>query len=1330
MEETKTSRARVAFVLLCGLAVCCSVMYITADASESVLAEAEKVPNADIGAGFDRLNPASIESVDVKKAGLIMTNTPDGRQRLLTFLNKVEKQIAKEVAGRKADIAAVRAQMAKNFAYNQAARSKMKKALLAKMAINAKKAKDDLDRDMRMVQAKFARFAERENKRNKRTIARSRKTREIMRKNKAHAAKQLKLAVSAQQRALSALASATNAKIHQTNKHIAANAAQIKENAKKARKDLEKAMNRFDHKMANVTEQAKKGRSKLAAQAVAQDKKFRQYANNKIKEITANTASQFRKVRATMARDRAHADMALKHASARMDAALNANKALQDRRFAKTVSDIAAAKKEANARVSKFRRDFKVSILQLSGVVHEQATKLNNRVTQLSGVVQNNKLEQAKVNRNVSAELKRMVKIGDARYKEHLKKDKELRTLMAKNKAETAHRMQKLSNSFFQQISNIRKQMKRDRAHSERRLAAKTAGLYSVLAKNQAAQEAANHALTAATRRAKMDAESALRSAKRSFTSRVAGLNKTVRHLERKHNSAIQHLTGVVVKNDIKDAAGRARLRAISKFNKAQLKSAVRDAIHKGEQRALKIEKKMKSINKKTRAALNNRVSTEISALAKNIHSQIDELNLQTKSARAEMRKEVLYAIKSAAAIAKANLKKKVAWAEAQFASLHKGLSAEEKKGGAARAALSASIARNKKHVIDQIGDAVATQQRALLGLKEETAKKIKKTNRNISAHAEQMAKNARIVAAQMKSDTAAINAKLEAARKAAVVELAAVNAASAARYTAVVKTVEKGVESARKWANKRFGHVYERMAKDRKTLDRNMGAAVANLNDQLAKQSALADSRFSTTVKNIRAARIAAAKDVQNARKYFTTEIVALTSKIKQQETRLRGDIQVVSAMVISDKANQIRINGKVKAERNKIVKIANARHSSNVRARGMLRKLMDQNKAAAQEEVSALAKHSYAALAKTRHRQAGYVRSFAKDLTKATKKLHITLNKASANQEQVLAGMKKKLAYTQAASAGQLRATKAMFKSRVNTLVNAITANAASAQRGIRHLTKVARNWKHADAADRKLIRVQRSAMKNDLDKALARAIQLGEARAKAVEERANENIAVTKKGLASQIAVQVENMADNVFSLVQGNRQKIADNYLSLKAYAATAADKITDYLSKGKGRNLMSVGDLLQTVASLSTVKAHPAAGEGFGSPKIPLIFSGKNVKINGAVSKINGLVNEYIKTIGQVRARWPMGLGKYLVAKLETAMQSTGALEVDKVADKAGNYVFVNGHAVGLSSKLSDFASLAVHMTAYERTLARLTGKLSTKKKAGKVSVTPPEWQGN
>jgi len=102
----------------------------------------------------------------------------------------------------------------------------------------------------------------------------------------------------------------------------------------------------------------------------------------------------------------------------------------------------------------------------------------------------------------------------------------------------------------------------------------------------------------------------------------------------------------------------------------------------------------------------------------------------------------------------------------------------------------------------------------------------------------------------------------------------------------------------------------------------------------------------------------------------------------------------------------------------------------------------------------------------------------------------------------------------------------------------------------------------------------------------------------------------------------------------------------------------------------------------------------------------------------------------MSVLKQVRERYPMGLGNYLMAKLETSMQGTGALEVDKIAEKSGNYVFVNGHAVGLSSKLSDFATLAVHMTNYEKALAAITGKLTGHKKAGKVMAKPPEWQGN
>merc|ERR1711970_173877 len=181
-------------------------------------------------------------------------------------------------------------------------------------------------------------------------------------------------------------------------------------------------------------------------------------------------------------------------------------------------------------------------------------------------------------------------------------------------------------------------------------------------------------------------------------------------------------------------------------------------------------------------------------------------------------------------------------------------------------------------------------------------------------------------------------------------------------------------------------------------------------------------------------------------------------------------------------------------------------------------------------------------------------------------------------------------------------------------------------------------------------------------------------------------------------------------------QENRHKIADNYLSLKAYAGSAADLIADYLQKGKGRNLGSIGDLLNSLAQISHVKTAPAEGEGFGEPSIPLIFSGKKVKVDNSISKINGLVNEYIEEVGAVKSRWQMGLGKYLIAKLEIAMQGKGALEVDKVEGPSGNYVFINGHAVGLSAKLNDFENLAVAMRLFEDALHKLTAKTKKFKK--------------
>merc|ERR1711934_816864 len=195
------------------------------------------------------------------------------------------------------------------------------------------------------------------------------------------------------------------------------------------------------------------------------------------------------------------------------------------------------------------------------------------------------------------------------------------------------------------------------------------------------------------------------------------------------------------------------------------------------------------------------------------------------------------------------------------------------------------------------------------------------------------------------------------------------------------------------------------------------------------------------------------------------------------------------------------------------------------------------------------------------------------------------------------------------------------------------------------------------------------------------------------------------------------------------------KLADNYLSLKAYAVTAESAVTKYVAAGKGKNLSSLGDLISSIASLADVTVEKAEGLSPAS-EIPAIFSSETIKVDNSISKIHALVNEYTEVTSSCRERWPMGLGKYLLLKLEQSMTEKGVLQVDKVDGKSGNWVFVNGHAVGLSNKLNDFESLAVRMGHYEATLAKLTAALSGKVEAGaaakevKPTYAKEYWAGN
>merc|ERR1719263_1077005 len=145
----------------------------------------------------------------------------------------------------------------------------------------------------------------------------------------------------------------------------------------------------------------------------------------------------------------------------------------------------------------------------------------------------------------------------------------------------------------------------------------------------------------------------------------------------------------------------------------------------------------------------------------------------------------------------------------------------------------------------------------------------------------------------------------------------------------------------------------------------------------------------------------------------------------------------------------------------------------------------------------------------------------------------------------------------------------------------------------------------------------------MKMDMQKRISRAIQHGEAQAKRVAENARQSLAGMKKAMLIEISEKVESTADELFKSIQGNHQKLADNYLSLKAYAVTSKSALRDYVTKGKGKNLSSLGDLLMTIGALSSVKEPKAEGIGFGTDTIPAIFTGEKILLHdkGAVSKI-------------------------------------------------------------------------------------------------------------
>merc|ERR1712022_83603 len=637
------------------------------------------------------------------------------------------------------------------------------------------------------------------------------------------------------------------------------------------------------------------------------------------------------------------------------------------------------------------------------------------------------------------------------------------------------------------------------------------------------------------------------------FGKRLGALHTTVVKNNKKFEKKMDKLTGIVRANAVKSAKGRAMLASVMKSNKEELKASVAKAIARGESRMAAAESKLKDLNAKTKASMNTRITAQISKYAKQAASQIEGLRLSSKEARSEMRKEMLYAVRSAAALAKSNLVAATKDAKAKFAAASNKEAAAAAKNAAARAALAGKIAADKKFAARALKDAVGGLTRSLLALKTETSKKIKKTNSKVGAYADRLAAQAKAVDAAMKANVASLSSKIAAARASVKAATGAANAASAARFGAVLKEVGAAMTAAKKASQDKFSKLYARMAAARKTADTNLKAAVVTINDKIAKE---------------------AASEVAQARKSFSTSLAAVTAAVKDQETRLSGEIQVVSGEVLSHKASQIRVNRHTQAELKRITKLANARHSESVRARGKLRAILNENKRAAHEEVVALDGLFKGKIAKIRAQAAANSLAAARDLSAASKGMY---EKLARNQREMTAANNANAAaiasYSSKAAAATATA-KANMNGALNNLANTVASNQKHVEKGLEVLTGVVRSYKAAGKADRALIRAQTKAIGQDLNKRIVRAIQIGEAKARRVANRARVNLAATKKALLIEISERVEATADKLFKTIQGNHKTIADNYLSFKAYAVTASSKITQYVIKGKGKNLSS------------------------------------------------------------------------------------------------------------------------------------------------------------
>merc|ERR1712139_350327 len=234
----------------------------------------------------------------------------------------------------------------------------------------------------------------------------------------------------------------------------------------------------------------------------------------------------------------------------------------------------------------------------------------------------------------------------------------------------------------------------------------------------------------------------------------------------------------------------------------------------------------MGKMDKDTRWLVENSLREKIAKLQSQTNMSLEQLQAADARARAALKRQMTYAVKSMARVAKADLATAMRESVKKMNAFQKKAAAAHKASALDRARIAASIKANAKDISRRIRDAVLADTRAKAAVSEETAKKIKNVHNRLDVYSRRMKAIAKKNRTALKAQTASTLNKIRAEESRANAALANFGKKDAARQKASLSFLKAQLKKAQKEADDKFGKAYTKLANDKAAFDRKLGAA------------------------------------------------------------------------------------------------------------------------------------------------------------------------------------------------------------------------------------------------------------------------------------------------------------------------------------------------------------------------------------------------------------------------------------------------------------------------------------------------------------------------